>query len=182
MSNPTLLSNLLKNAQTVTSMESTDRLAVIDNAGNLKGINRTNATSDIVKFTLSSPQWVRIARFSSTAAVTLVITSTWQNAPGMRMIADLLLHINSVNYNHVNVFSRLSHQPTTPRVITKCRVVAKKGSDAFLDVYYSDTTTNPVTVMLTNRFNITPLPSMPTADVPEGYDVKELDLTVVGGG
>ena len=180
MSTSRTLKDKLKNAQAVTSLESSDRILAADANGNLKKITRERVANPFVSSgSISSPQWVRFASFGGLGSALLFFQSDWNNNPGMHLIVDAILHSHALNYNKIAVLSRLVN--TTSTVLAKLRVVIKRDATCYLDVYYSPSTANTFSVRLIAG-GITMLASpIFNAEIPDGYTAREFSLATVSG-
>ncbi len=92
------------------------------------------------------------------------------------MLIDCILNPSDVVYNDAVLLTRLSNAPST--LFSKLRFVAKNNATCYIDVYYNVNNHNPFTIMLVAGVNVTILDTLiPNAQIPEGYSVKEFDLT-----
>lgn len=182
MSDVKKLGDVLKTSSEVSSLESTDRVLAVDANGNPKRITRTRLVSPYVYFNnISTPQWVRVAKFSSGSCALIKIFSTWHNVPGNNILVDMLLHPNARQYNSVTVLSRMRNSANN--MLQKLRVVRKSTSECYIDLYYNSNTAELVYIFLIQGQGITLLTPEGNASIPEGYADVEFDIsTVLSGG
>lgn len=176
------ITDFFKSSPEVTSLASTDRILAIGSNGEPKKISRAKVKDNVINFEPSAPQWIRIGKFVSGAVVTLSIFSKWETTPGFRVLVDLILHANSPSYNFATVLSKMSHAKSS--VFTKLRVVTKTSTVSYVDIYYNGNGNNGGSVASFNDMNFDLLTPEMDAQIPDGYNVKEFDLTQTawGGG
>ncbi|MDE6794107.1 MAG: hypothetical protein K2J63_02245 [Muribaculaceae bacterium] len=183
MSKTKEMKDVFKDAQVVTSLGSSDRLMVVDANGNPKRISQNDATRQAVSLRPGTSQWIRVAKFTETAAAILELTTQWSNVSGSRVLVAVILHSHSEFYNKIKILSCLLNSGSTVAALTKLRVLIKKSAECYLEVYYAPSAANPVSVELIAPFNMSIVTPVVNPTIPEGYAVKEFDLTaVVGGG
>lgn len=183
MSDVKKLVDVLKASSDVASLESTDRVLAVDANGVTKRIRRDRLATPYVYFNnISTPQWVRIGKFSSANCALIKVFSIWQNVPGNNILVDMLLHPNSNDYNSVTVLSRMSN--TGNSLLPKLRVVRKSKSESYIDLYYNANTAERVYIyMIQGLQDVTLLTPEGEATIPEGYTAVEFDIsTVLSGG
>lgn len=164
---------------TVTSLASGDTVLCVS-GGALKRISKTNLEKNLVSFSIESPQWVRVAQFSSGVSALIKIHTQWRNVSGASILMDLLAHPNGNNYNKLNVISRMINMGTTTSV-SKIRIVRKKSpSTCYLDVYYSQSSVNDVIFRVIDNQGLTLLTPQLDAKVPEDYIAVEFNITSTG--
>lgn len=188
MSGTKLLKDKFKDAPTVTSLESTDRIVAVDGNGELKRITQERVSNPLSEVLVLSPQWIRIGEFSNNAYALLSISTTWNAVSGIHLLVDMILHTHNVAYNQVAVLSRLRHSPTT--VVSKIRVLIKRDSTSYVDVYYNaNGNSTLISKLISGRaFAMYATPIL-NAQIPEGYVAREFSLAtvsesaeIVGGG
>lgn len=181
MSDVKKLSDVFKASSEVTSLESTDRVLAIDANGNPKRIRRDRIATPYVFFNdISTPQWVRIGKFTSSACALIKIFSIWNNIPGNNILVDMLLHPNNAQYNAATVLSRMRNAGNS--LLPKLRVVRKHTSESYIDLYYNGNTAELVYIYLIHNQNVTLLTPEPDAQIPEGYTAVEFDISTVSLG
>lgn len=173
MSEGIKLPDVLKGATEVTSLSSTDRLVAFGSNGELKKITKANAVKKQAYIHgISSPQWVRVASFGGSVGALIAIESTWHNVPGNRILIDCFLHPDSISYNSITTLSQMANAAN--RLLKKCRVVVKRNSVCYFDIYYDATSQEQVFVkVMQGEYFSTLAEPIAGAEIPEGYTAKE---------
>ncbi len=178
------LNDVLKNATEVTSLASTDRLAVIGGAGVLKKINgHVGVSKDF--YNVPEGSWIRIgvaSEHSKSAFVLFSAIQSWSNSrPGSILVAATFGSADYGDcYTHgaINILSG-----TNKACFPKARFVcpsSNTGGVIYLDLYMAaNNPVNSISVISKQNFNVE---ISQTATIPEGYSTKEFDLTTVEGG
>lgn len=173
MSDGIKLPDVLKGATEVTSLSSTDRLVAFGSNGELKKITKANAVKKQAYIHgISSPQWVRVASFGGSVGALIAIESIWHNVPGNRILIDCFLHPDSINYNSITTLSQMANAANC--LLKKCRVVVKRNSVCYFDIYYDATSQEQVFVkVVQGEYFSTLAEPIAGAEIPEGYTAKE---------
>lgn len=173
MSEGIKLPDVLTGATEATSLSSTDRLVAFGSNGELKKITKANAVNKQAYIHgISSPQWVRVASFGGSVGALIVIESIWHNVPGNRILIDCLLHSDSISYNSITTLSQMANAAN--HLLKKCRVVIKRKSVCYFDIYYDTTSQEPVFVKVVQGEYFTTLAEpIAGAEIPEGYTAKK---------
>lgn len=173
MSEGIKLPDVLKGATEATSLVTTDRLVAFGSNGELKKITIANAVKKRAYiYGISSPQWVRVASFGGSVGALIAIESSWHNVPGNRILIDCFLHPNSLSYNSITTLSQMANSAN--KLLNKCRVVVKKNSVCYFDIYYDATSQEQVFVKVVQGEYFTTLAEpIAGAEIPEGYTAKE---------
>lgn len=182
MSDGIKLPDVLKGATEVTSLSSTDRLVAFGSNGELKKITKANAVKKQAYIHgISSPQWVRVASFGGSVGALIAIESIWHNVPGNRILIDCFLHPDSINYNSITTLSQMANAAN--RLLKKCRVVVKRNSVCYFDIYYDSTSQEQVFVkVMQGEYFSTLAEPIAGAEIPEGYTAKEFVFSENFGG
>ena len=173
MSEGIKLPDVLKGATEATSLSSTDRLVAFGSDGELKKITKANAVKkQAYIYGISSPQWVRFASFGGSVGALIAIESIWHNVPGNRILIDCFLHPDSLSYNSITTLSQMANSAN--KLLKKCRVVIKRNSVCYFDIYYDTTSQEKVFVKVVQGEYFTTLAEpIAGAEIPEGYTAKE---------
>lgn len=162
---------------TVTALDSTDTVIVSDSSGNGKKITKTNLLKNRVTIVPKDGEhWVRIASYNSSASALISIHTVWYNSPGCRILFDIILHKNSLDYSNLNVLSAMSNKGSIIRV-SKARVVQKFNQTGYLDLYFNLESRDYMYVDFINSFEIGIMSPVIDPEIPEGYSTKEFDIT-----
>ncbi len=182
MSDGIKLPDVLKGATEVTSLSSTDRLVAFGSNGELKKITKANAVKKQAYIHgISSPQWVRVASFGGSVGALIAIESIWHNVPGNRILIDCFLHPDSISYNSITTLSQMANAAN--RLLKKCRVVVKRNSVCYFDIYYDATSQEQVFVkVVQGEYFSTLAEPIAGAEIPEGYTAKEFVFSENFGG
>lgn len=178
------LQSVFQNATEVTSLSTSDRIAVIGDNGVPKKIERDCLIGQRTSISFSQSQWIRIAEFSGTASVLLSLFNPWNNTTGSRILVDCLFHRNNINYCKATILSAMCNNGINNIVFTKLRAVVKTNKQSYIDVYCVNGggLLNILYFDFISTFHINAITPELNAQIPEGYTVKEFDLTTVGGG
>lgn len=174
------LQDVLREAQEVTSLDTTAKLALIGADGKLN-----KAAFDLLKdiktagsFSVSNGQWLRIAKYAQTQSPTgmLFLTHTWNNASpsSTAMVIGAVAQYQGIR------------QPLSVKVLyssanpsfNSIRCVAE-GTDRYVEVRLNVSSTNKPTVRLVGvGFELTPFSISTAADA----DVINTVSLISGGG
>ena len=167
----------LNTLPTVTNLDSSDTVIVSDSSGYGKRITKTNLLKNRVTIVPEEGgHWVRIASFNGSAGALISIHSVWYSNPGCRILFNILLHKNSLEFCDLNVLSAMSNKDGVFRV-SKARVVQKVNQTGYLDLYFNLAPRDYIYVDFINSFEIGIISPVIDPQIPEGYSTKELDIT-----
>ena len=166
----------LNTLPTVTNLDSSDTVIVSDSSGYGKRITKTNLLNNrVVIVPEEGGHWVRIASFNGSAGALISIHTVWYSTPGCRILFDILLHKNSLNFCNLNVLSAMSNQDGIR--VSKARVVQKSNQTGYLDLYFNLKSRDYMYVNFINSFEIGIMSPLIDPEIPEGYTAVELDIT-----
>lgn len=178
----TTMPDVLKGAQNVTSLDSTDRVLAFDTNGNLKSLTRESMMSQHLRASMdedapASGRWLRILEVSSMSNGFVWISNRWSNKPPRPLCFMYLgAHRQNINYARVLVFEPSPY-------FTKLRMVSPSSDHYYLEVFVvSFSKTNDID--LTVSGNLTVPDSFVAGEIPSESVVQEFDLTqtIFGGG
>lgn len=188
MNDTALMTDVFKNAQTVASMDSTDRLAVIDNAGVLKGIVRTDAVNQDMAMTYtaganSAGRWIRIAKMTDYGS-SFILTATVKGFHSgwcypLTMLVSAPHGSSTATMLVIPISQGKANLPNAHYPFSKIRISGKEGSKS-IDIFVA----NPVA--WTMRFSLgcavySQLVA-PTENPTAGEYEKQFDVVDLWGG
>lgn len=181
MSLPTKdLQEVYKNAPTVTSLASTDRILIAESNGIPKKISKGNLLSNTFDVTCKDAGWVRIMSFNVAGDAIIAISNGYSSLRGGMVLFAPLMHATA-NLCNLATLANIGNNSASSS-FTKVRMLSKTSSEGYLDFYYPGSTgsQNVIIQCLASR-NCTLLAPEVNATIPDGYTAQEFNLTVVGG-
>lgn len=177
MSKTKTLKELLDNAIELTSISSTDRLAIITGDGKFKKIGKGNAFPTSKSLDVSSPQWVRLFSINAAGSIVFEVSTNYNSSYPNTYIVQCLF--DSTSACAMKVVSSI-HLGSS-RQISKLRLV-KISTTYYVDAYYTQNTLNAMRIVCFPSYRIMTPIMEGQAILPAGATLKEFTLAEIGGG
>lgn len=175
------LSQVYKDAQAVTSLESSDSILVVDNNGDQKRISRYSLVSQgsqiSQQVSAGESGWLRIAQVSYNSCGIIKVAINWGSTPPAVIFFAYSVHVNG--HYLVKCISRLA----VTNMFSKIRIVKKASASGYIDVYAPITSGHTFNFSLLASTSTSLTPGTSTdATVPDGYDSVEFTSANWRGG
>lgn len=164
-------------ATEVTSLGSTDRLAVVDDTGNIKKISNARVNGYASYKTPSSIDsvgtWVRIMNLGTCVGI-LCITNTFStNCPSNVVMA---INIGYPKSTYLNTLLLNNFFPSS-RYVKARFVVSNTSGEGYLEFFVKNVAPGDTFHVYWFGSGVALMQGFTKGEVPEGFSVKEFDLT-----